>query len=638
MAITPAVQKSAQALRVLCRIYDLCLDFCEVDWAEGSNHLRLLAGAAAAALFGSYYQSERDTLHDTAYAMDELARISSFALSHILLSKSSIIPDATKILGNRIPSLLTVLFFAPELSIQRSIILVLRLLHDHAGDLECNVHRDLQRKIENGLSDTRFGNGAGLQVFKEFDVQSDTSETQAESIIAKMLDEVDIISKCFTCNCTVQMKGKVNGRTKKGGSVKAQVDWNKNSIVVHVKNQAPAYFPFHNISTMKWMSGHKEVRLGFRSNSELSDTQLTVRFGPGNRAFLGRAIENRIEQVISSVSQKHSSVDHTEALHPLRKASVSYHMFNTFGTTSSCEDDDQDCTDQESDVFERSDVQCEADDVVPRKENDGSYSESITGRSPVKQVPPNKDSGGALETSRPSRGRKTARNVGVKQKCHSPASGITEEAQDYGESQERSPTPSSQCRMDADGAHVSLPRVCAGNEKKCAPDSTLARDMEICADIDITKRRKTAEDGDTHRHAKLTQSNLDACEELRRSSSEQSIASTPPDIVSNQLAKSEDIGSDTHESGDIVMSISEKPKVAKPVRNERKLPSMTFKQHTGFQKKAVASSNNSGSESTVVSIQSSRINSSETKFSAADERVRIKLLCVVHEVTKVSHS
>lgn len=84
-------------------------------------------------LFWSKFHEERNALADTEYAMDEVARYSSFSLSHVLLTKPSFIGHAIQILGKRIRTLLTGLFSPPaELSIQRRIILVVPLLCDNA--------------------------------------------------------------------------------------------------------------------------------------------------------------------------------------------------------------------------------------------------------------------------------------------------------------------------------------------------------------------------------------------------------------------------------------------------------------------------------------------------------------------------
>lgn len=635
MAITPAVQKSAKALLVLCRIYDLCIDFCEVDWHESKKHLRVLAGAAAATLFGSNFQRERDTSNDTEYARDEMARLSSYALSNILFSRPSIIPDASKILGKRIPTLLNVLFAAPELSIQRSIILVLRLLYDNAKDLN-NLHADMQRKIENGLSATRFGNGAGLHLFKDFDVNSDDADTQAEVIISKMLDNIDIVLKCFTCNCTVQMTGKVNGRMKKGGSVKAPVDWNKNSIVVHAKNQPPAYFPLHNISTMKWLAGHKEIRLTFRSDSELKDTQLTVRFGPGNRAYLGQAIENRIKRVLSLVSEVEPSLEDPDARGPCRKTSVAYDMANTLGMTNSHGDDDQGSAEEENDDYNPSDDQCDSDERVCDGQTNSEQSsrprENQKETSSAEIVP--RSQGSAPEGPALVSGT-AAKNVSAQKYLNS--SQGTEKGTEESEVQQRSLTPSlRQIENDMDE-----PDVFSGEEElgmMTKVPSGHSSPMESSPDQEAVMKAGGGKSWEQF----CVQSGHEgiAKEENHELPSREGLESS--DLSERKhikaVIRSQGVDTIAQPNGDTMMSLPDKPQPENPMRKNVKPSSIAFKQHTGFRKRTVASSNDGDGESTIVSIQSSGSNPTESRLSSGDERVRVKLLHAVRDVVKVSDS
>lgn len=323
VAITPAIQGSKEALRGLCCIFELCIDFCDVIDSETEKHLGLFLRSSAAVLFGSNFQQYRDTLTDTDYAMDELARYSSYALCNILIAFPSLGQIADDILGKRTSALLNFLYSSPEMSIQRSLILILRVMYEYASKHH-HSPRNLKSHIENGLSSTRFGNGRALELFKAVNIEGDDIEEEGERVIAKMFESEELDLRCFSCECIVRMSGKVNGRMRKGGTQKTKVDWNKNSVVVHLKNRVPAYFPIYAVTSMKWMSGHKEVRLTHRAEDGWSETQLAIELKPGNRGLLTGAIEKRVTHILNMVSAAERSPIDSVAPVPKRKLSAGW--------------------------------------------------------------------------------------------------------------------------------------------------------------------------------------------------------------------------------------------------------------------------------------------------------------------------
>lgn len=306
VAITPTIQESKEALHGLCSIFELCIDLCDVADPETEKHLGLFLRSSAAVLFGSNFEQHKDTLTDTDYAMDELARYSSYALCNILIEFPALVRIADDLLGKRTLILFNILYSSPEMSIQRSLVLILRVMYENASKRDASP-RNLKRQIENGLSATRFGNGRALELFKAIEIDGSNVEEEGERVIMKMCESEELDSRCFSCECNVRMSGKVNGRIKKGGTQKAKVDWNKNSIVIHVKNQIPAYFALYAITNMKWMSGRKEVRLTLSTEGNSSETQLAIELKPGNRGMLAGAIERRINYILSMASTSEKS-------------------------------------------------------------------------------------------------------------------------------------------------------------------------------------------------------------------------------------------------------------------------------------------------------------------------------------------
>lgn len=645
LAITMTVKKNKEALRALCSIFDLCVDFCEVDWNETKKHLATFAKAAAAVLFGSNFQRERDTLNDTDYAMDELARYSSFALSHILLTKPSLIGDASKILGKRIPTLLTCLFSSPELSIQRSIILVVRLLYDNAKEAD-TVPSDLKRRIENGLSVTHFGNGFGLDLFKSFNVSSDDSETQGEQVLSKMFEENDISSRCFGCQCTVQMKGKVNGRIKKGGSLKASVDWNKNSIVVHVRNQDPAYFPLYTISTMKWIGSHKELQLAFRADSALKETQLVVQFKPGNRGYLGRAIEQRIQRLLSLAMEHRSSLQEVDGLEQDRKASTAYHQL---GAESPVDDDPQ-CKDEgTSDEGAPEDAGHGAQQNSDQDEDMSPHQPYHENEQIVKPVADN-DNFPVQAEDEPTIFSNLAADGVLRRDQVASQWGVARPSPESEETKEKSEATS----LDSGDVSPAKPRAKPRtpphervlDNAKVVGKSTRGRHTKtIKLDEEIIETLVMNEPSARNLGGELSLEVQDSQRDRRINEPEKSqpVSGTPfmsdPSWDEGGVSdKSQPTNTDDVVMQDVDEDGPEKPVASKSRGKNSNNHSVAFKRDTTFRKTPVADSNGESEESTVASIHSDASEVSKSSLCEDDEGMRVKLLSVICAVMKVRFS
>lgn len=643
LAITMTVQKNKEALRALCCIFDLCVDFCEVDWNETKKHLATFAKAAAAVLFGSNFQRERYTLNDTDYAMDELARYSSFALSHILLTKPSLIGDASKILGKRIPTLLTCLFSSPELSIQRSIILIVRLLYDNANEAD-TVPPDLKRRIENGLSATHFGNGSGLELFKSFDVSSDDSETQGEQVLSKMFGDNDISLICFGCQCTVQMKGKVNGTTKKGGSLKASVDWNKNSIVVHARNQDPAYFPLYTISTMKWIGSHKEIQLAFRKDCALKDTQLVIQFKPGNRGYLGRAIEQRIQTLLCLTMEGEPACQEVDGPEQRRKVSSIHHQYGD----ESLVDDNPLCKDVGS-----------SEDMPP----EGARHEAQQSDDQDEDMDPHQPDHEDDQIAAPA-----THNISFRVQAEDEATvfsnlvadgvlrleqtasqwGVARESPESEETKEKSEASS----LDSKEVSPAKPRTPPAERilehAKAVPMKNISGryTKAIKLDEEIAETSVRNEPSQRNIGGEVSFEAKDSQRDRRFNEQEKShpVSRTPVDMSDpswNEGGVSDK--SQATDNDDVVMQDVDADGPEKPVASNSRVKnsnnhSVAFKQGVTFRKTPVADSNGDTEESTVASIHSDASGVAKSSFCEEDEGVRAKLLSAVREVMKVSSS
>lgn len=310
VAISSRVKKDKYALRALCGVFEVCLDFCDVVTDENQNHLGIFLRTSAAVLFGSDFQRERDTTCETEYAMDELARYSSFALSNILLTYPSVVSIAEAILGKRIPALFKSLSSSPELSIQRSLVFILRVLYDSSGK-STSSSRNLKSLIENELMSSRFGNGAALSLFKTFLLDADDAAEQGELVISKMFEKGEVESTCFKSEkCSVQQKDL--GANKRRAPFQAvSIDWNRNSIVIH-KGTKRQYWPIFSISSFEWRKGRKELYIQHNSFADRGYVDMTIRFAAGSISEENKVIiEERIRKIIAIEANTKESLDET---------------------------------------------------------------------------------------------------------------------------------------------------------------------------------------------------------------------------------------------------------------------------------------------------------------------------------------
>lgn len=289
------------ALEALCSVLLVCIDFCDLETAHNQKHLGLFLKNSAAVLFGSDFYLERDTLNDTTYAFDELARFSSFTLSNILLSYPEIINLAEAMISKRLRHVFKILSSSPELSVQRSLVIILRALYQHQKRSD-NSSTDVTALIEKQFSSKRCGQHSALSLFQQLNLEKDDAISKAETISMTMSENLDDNSKCFKSkDCTVQVKS--NGPiSRRVPFVEASVDWNRNSIVLHRKAESPQYFPLYGLSQFEWQKSRTELHIHCLRTGDTDVVGVIIRFKPNSLSgSLKKVIELRFQKVMRLV-------------------------------------------------------------------------------------------------------------------------------------------------------------------------------------------------------------------------------------------------------------------------------------------------------------------------------------------------
>lgn len=303
-------------MRALSSVFDVCVLFCDLVDEDNQQNLGIFLRTSAAVLFGSDFQRKRDTLNETDYAMDELARHSSYALSNIMLTYPATVPMAEAILGKRLPCLFKFLHSSPEMSINRSLILMLRSLYtryetDRDGSEEC---KDL---IEKEFSYEGGGRRSVLHLFRKIDLASEDADAQAENVSLKMLSG-DNREACFkTVNCSIQVKEQ-NGVSRCRVPFRtASVDWNRNSFVVQRPRGSPECWPFFLVSRYEWKKGKTELHLQTDHCLRRKACRIVLRF---NSKSVSESMKSIIHGRLRDVKERIHSSEFQRV--PSRKASL----------------------------------------------------------------------------------------------------------------------------------------------------------------------------------------------------------------------------------------------------------------------------------------------------------------------------
>lgn len=296
VSITSNVKNNRGAVRALSVVLELSVDFSDTESAISKEQMKKFIRASAAILFGSHLQIDDcyKTLSPEEYAVDELVRHASFALSNILLSFTTLIPAAEGFLAKRLNSLFKFLGSAAELSVQRSLIIVLKMIYDNerGSGGNCSVRDLIEQKIRN----SEMWDPDSFAEFKKMKVADGPNVMAKDEVMKTLLEGNVSLLKCFsTIGCKVQLK---RPDQKRGSAFKsASVDWNLNSIVVHFGDDRSIYYPMFTIDKAEWKRNNRDLWIRFNSWGDFEGVEVVVRFGADFDEEKGSVIHDRLSDV-----------------------------------------------------------------------------------------------------------------------------------------------------------------------------------------------------------------------------------------------------------------------------------------------------------------------------------------------------
>lgn len=304
------LKRNKYALRTLSSIFELCVDFCDVVSAEA--HVAEFMNPCFAMLSVSDFHAKSVTLTETDYALNELLRCASYALSNMLLSFDSVADSARKMPPRHIHNVFSVLSCAPELSIQRSLVMSLRRLcgvsygHPSLHSAQSGMS-SIEELIEQILSSNDLGSSRAIPSFRELDVNADDAVEKSEIVVTKMFWRRKKIHRNFKSKpCDVQILPMDQSSVEEGSSHEVvlrsvSVEWNTNAICIRDEDGNPfRQWPLFSVSHLEWADGGRELRLNMDAFYTYPATEVHVSFlAKSLTRYERKAIDERIEEIMS---------------------------------------------------------------------------------------------------------------------------------------------------------------------------------------------------------------------------------------------------------------------------------------------------------------------------------------------------
>lgn len=307
-SLSPNVKNNRTALRALSVALDLSVDLSDTEAPDIEDQLEKFIRASAAILFDSHYSAKKsgENLNSIVYAMDELVRHASFALSNILLSYRNLLPTVESFLIDRIYNLFDFLGSAAELSVQRSLIIVLKVMYDHV----CGVSEESSARclIEDKFNTSKEWGHNTWPLFKDLNVANGIDVVAKDELMIRISMNNDLRSKPFTTTgCKVQVKGLTQG--KRSAFKNASVDWNLTSIAIHFASDTSLYWPLYTLGKVEWRRSNQNLFAKFDSWEDQTGAEIVFRF-EGEEDAIKREIYERLQEALTrTITNPYSSLN-----------------------------------------------------------------------------------------------------------------------------------------------------------------------------------------------------------------------------------------------------------------------------------------------------------------------------------------
>lgn len=337
--LTAPLKRNHHALNALSSILVLVVDLSDVHTIDGSETdmircLKQFVNVSAYVLFdrknkvmGLQANTNKKT-NETTYAMDNLLRQTGFLISDVLCSYNRLVHAAEKLLTRRLGQIFSLIGSSMELSVQRSMIIVLKTLYDcklakHKRKRKSTQEHDdeqdnaptLCEDIIQHMYKSPMWNERAINAFKLIESDAVTNNMPEElnrKVMMELFSVTDMLDNhCFnTAGCKVQIKyqTKINKKATRALFKDAYVDWNATSIVTHIEGGDTWYWPLFRLTHFEWRMRSNDVILKFGAWDKSDPVDISVRFHNGLDAHLKDTIHSHLDQVLKT-SELSASTD-----------------------------------------------------------------------------------------------------------------------------------------------------------------------------------------------------------------------------------------------------------------------------------------------------------------------------------------
>lgn len=288
------LQQSIPAIRFLSSMLDITVDCCDLDEAFAGEFLLSFVRATSAILMGSNFSNRLDERSDEAmYQCDALRRNAAFSMANIAETSKICREGAVTLYQARHPLLMKVIQQSPEISIQRSLLRLSRLLYDHK--LSNGDENKFQENMDKFLFVLKDGTSPGSsksvsESFQEICLSSEGAANSVETFRALLCalawQEDSPAVLCTTIGSCHVFLGKKASKKGAGYSL-ASIDWNIRGISIRSQSYLqgqPMHFSYADMANISLCSG--EIELEFSpANSAYGIVSIHFSSSPARRLF-----------------------------------------------------------------------------------------------------------------------------------------------------------------------------------------------------------------------------------------------------------------------------------------------------------------------------------------------------------------
>lgn len=297
--LSPLVKQNRSALCALGSILEHVINFCDVDVEEVVENLKPFVLSSIAVLLASDIQSAKNVIciNSSMYALDDVTRKASWALSNILLTFPRLASVASVLITKRFNSTMKLLCDPFELTVQRSMIVVLKVLYEQKSKSAPEDSTSVKQVIEKEIKMAFPGSLKARTIFKRMKLRDEMFK-EVDIVLQHLNNSIDLDKRGVTTDrCAVQVKC-ADDESRRTAFRKASVDWNLNCMMVKFDNDSTMHWPYFAVEAFEWRRRRKDIWMKCFGWEDRKAADIVVRF---ENVVLDDSVKDSIETRIQNV-------------------------------------------------------------------------------------------------------------------------------------------------------------------------------------------------------------------------------------------------------------------------------------------------------------------------------------------------